>query len=147
MSRRFTGWHMTAVMVAFFAVVIAVNLTMAHLAIATFGGVTVENSYVASQKFNRWLDEAAREKALGWSAEARRQADGRVILVLDGPPATVAVTGEARHPLGRLPDRPLTFVPGKSGMQSLERLSADRWTLRITAVGGGQRWRSEIPLS
>jgi nitrogen fixation protein FixH len=55
MGRQFTGgtWRR---MVAFFGVVIAVNLTMARLAIGSFGGVVVENSYVASQKFNGWLD-------------------------------------------------------------------------------------------
>ncbi|MGX7953508.1 FixH family protein [Tsuneonella sp. HG249] len=147
MTRRFTGWHMTAIMVAFFAVVIAVNLTMARFAITTFGGVTVENSYVASQKFNRWLDEAAAEKALGWSAEARRGSDGRVVLVLDGPPTSAVITGEARHPLGRLPSRRLTFVAGKSGLRSVESLPADRWTVRVSAIGEGYRWRSEIPLS
>jgi nitrogen fixation protein FixH len=43
---------MAMILVAFFAVVIAVNLLMARLAISTFGGVVVENSYVASQHFN-----------------------------------------------------------------------------------------------
>ena len=53
----FTGRHITIIMVAFFAVVIAVNLLMARYATSTFGGVVVENSYVASQNFNKWLDE------------------------------------------------------------------------------------------
>jgi nitrogen fixation protein FixH len=56
---------MAAIMVAFFAVVIAVNVYMARLASSTFTGVVVENSYVASQHFNRWLDEARAEERLG----------------------------------------------------------------------------------
>jgi len=55
MTGRFTGWHMTFILVSFFAVVIAVNLTMAHFASSTFGGLVVENSYVASQKYDGWL--------------------------------------------------------------------------------------------
>lgn len=47
----FNGRHMTAILVAFFAVVIAVNVLMARFIICTFGGVVVENSYVASQHF------------------------------------------------------------------------------------------------
>jgi len=54
----FTGKHFAVIIVAFFAVVIGVNLFMATQASATFGGVVVENSYVASQEFNKWLDEA-----------------------------------------------------------------------------------------
>ena len=39
---------------------------------STFGGVVVENSYVASQDFNGWLDEARAERALGWDADVGR---------------------------------------------------------------------------
>ena len=50
MTRKFTGWHMTAILVGFFAIVISVNLFMARAAIGSFGGVVVDNSYVASQR-------------------------------------------------------------------------------------------------
>ena len=73
-ARPFTGKHMAAIMIAFFGVVIAVNVLMARLATSTFGGLVVENSYVASQKFNRWLGEARSEKALGWKATVTRGA-------------------------------------------------------------------------
>ena len=43
-ARRFTGWHMTTILVAFFAVVITVNIVMARFALSTFGGTVVENS-------------------------------------------------------------------------------------------------------
>jgi nitrogen fixation protein FixH len=81
---RFTGWHMTAILVAFFGVVIVVNVGMARLASHTFSGVVVENSYDASQQFDRWLDEAAKEQALGWHAQVARQADGHVVVTLTG---------------------------------------------------------------
>ena len=81
---RFTGRHMAAILIGFFAVVLAVNLMLARLASSTFGGVVVENSYVASQHFNRWLDAAAAERSLGWKAQASRRADGRVAVVLAG---------------------------------------------------------------
>ena len=57
-GRKFTGWHMTGILVAFFGVVVSVNVFMARAAISTFGGTVVDNSYVASQKFNGWLDKA-----------------------------------------------------------------------------------------
>src|SRR3546814_16112365 len=64
----------------------AVNFLMASLATSTFSGVVVENSYVASQHFNRWLDEAAQEKALGWKVDVQRRTDGRLALALTGVP-------------------------------------------------------------
>lgn len=148
MRQRFTGWHMAVILVAFFAVVIVVNVTMARFATSTFGGVVVENSYVASQHFNGWLDEAAKEKAHGWSATAIRQGDDRVRVQLAGAPAQgVTLSGVARHPLGRLPDRRLEFVHGADGsFVSGAALPRGRWRLRLTGSAGGEAWRSEVEL-
>ena len=52
---EFTGRHMAIIMVAFFGVIIAVNLTMATLASRSWTGLVVKNSYVESQKFNSVL--------------------------------------------------------------------------------------------
>ena len=145
---RFTGWHFASILIAFFAVVIAVNVYMARQATSTFGGVVVENSYVASQHFNRWLDEAAKERALGWDAVATRAKDGRVIVTLKGvtDPA-VTLSAEARHPLGTLPDRTLHFARAADGsLVSAEALPDGRWRLRMKLVAGGQTWRSEEDL-
>lgn len=67
MTRPFTGWHMTGIVVAMFGLVIAVNVLMASYAIGTFGGTVVDNSYVASQRFNDWLAEARAQRALKWN--------------------------------------------------------------------------------
>lgn len=143
--KPFTGRHITAILVTFFAVVIAVNVLMAHFATSTFGGVVVENSYVASQHFNRWLDEAAREKALGWKAAAARQADGRVAIELAGAPQDVSLEADARHPLGQLADQTLRFTPaGQGRFVSQSALPAGRWTLRLAAKAGTDLWRTEL---
>ena len=146
--KPFTGKHMTLILVAGFAVVIAVNFLMASLARSTFGGIVVENSYVASQQFNRWLDEAARERALGWKAIASRRGDGRIGLTVTGMPKEASVTAEARHPLGQMEDVPFKFVRDAGGALVSDReLPAGRWTLRIAVVAGGRTWRSEQPIS
>jgi nitrogen fixation protein FixH len=63
-ERKLTGWHVLAMFVAFFGVIIAVNITLAWKAISTFPGVEVENGYVASQSFDK--DRAA-QIALNWT--------------------------------------------------------------------------------
>lgn len=144
-SSRFTGRRMAMIMVAFFAIIIAVNLTMARLASSTFGGVTVRNSYVASQNFNRWLDEADAESALGWRADMERRADGRVLLALSGPPSgAMSVEAAARHPLGHDVDRVLQFSSvGDGAFLSTSSLPAGRWRLRVTVQADGHQWRTE----
>lgn len=144
MTRTFTGWHMTGLLFAGFAIVIAVNFWMAHLAVSTFGGVTVENSYVASQEFNRWLDRAAAEKALGWSAALARDPAGRVVATTHGVPVDSRVDAVARHPLGRLPDRRLALRSiGEGRYASDAPLPAGRWTIRLEIAAQGREWRSE----
>lgn len=144
--KTFTGRHMAAILVGFFAVVVGVNVAMARLASSTFGGVVVENSYVASQKFNTWLGEAAAESKLGWAASAMRLPDGRVEVRMTGlPTGPATVMAEARHPLGRLPDTTLAFAqvaPGR--FVSDGALPAGRWVLRLEATAGGRNWRDEI---
>lgn len=142
---RFTGRHAAMILVAFFAVVIAVNVLMARLATSTFGGLVVENSYVASQDFNRWLDEAAREKALGWSARFERGAGGEIVLALadrqGNPLAGAKVTVDAVHPLGRQPDHQLAVRELGQGRYAAP-LEPGRWRLRVQAVHAGVTWRT-----
>jgi nitrogen fixation protein FixH len=142
MSQRFTGWHMLATMVAFFGVIVAVNVTMATLATKTFGGLVVKNSYVANQHFNGWLAEARAQRKLGWSAAA--QAADRRVLVTAGsgtaPLAGATVTAVAEHPLGSMPDVALRFDEAEPGRYvAATRLPAGRWRLRLHVVRGADR--------
>ena len=147
MQRAFTGWHMAAIVVAFFAAVIGVNSLNAWLAGSTFGGVVVENSYVASQDYNRWLDEAKAEQALGWSEVTTWRPDGRVVVALKGAPANAVIIAMARHPLGALPDRRLTFdVLANGHYLSRQALPEGRWTLRLTIAADGRIWRRQESL-
>lgn len=63
---QLNGRHVLAIAIAFFGVIIAVNLVLAVQAVSTFPGLEVENSYVASQTFD---DEREGMKALGWTLD------------------------------------------------------------------------------
>ena len=63
-DRPLTGWHVLAMFVAFFGVIITVNAILAWQAIKTFPGLEVANGYVASQSFDA---EMAAQKALNWN--------------------------------------------------------------------------------
>ena len=140
-ARPFTGRRMAVTMVAFFGVVIAVNVTMARLAVGTFGGTVVDNSYVASQKFNGWLAEARAQRDLGWTAAAALDADRHVVLTVDQA-HTASANGTARHPLGRATDIPVTFVPtGEGQLRSAAALPPGRWTLHLSVSRGGRELR------
>ena len=144
MSRQFTGRHMAIILISFFTVVIAVNVLMASLASSTFGGIVVDNTYVASQHFNRWLDRAEKQGVLGWTATVTRTADNMLAIQLKGAPAATTVTAEARHPLGHAPDQTLTFARQDNGtFVSQTPLPTGRWIVRIAARSGNAVWRME----
>ncbi|MET0371957.1 MAG: FixH family protein [Sphingobium sp.] len=142
----FTGRHMTAIMVAFFAVVSAVNIAMATLAVRSFGGTVVDNSYVASQRFNGWLAQARAQQDLGWTDEVRLGEGRHVVLRLSAGDGT-AVAGAmiaalAEHPLGRAADIALTLRPVAPGRYTSDgALPPGRWRLRIDIAKGRARQR------
>ena len=76
MTRELTGRHVLMITLAAFGVIIAVNVTMAILAVGSFPGLEVKNSYVASQQFDQ--DRLA-QQTLGWTAKANY--DGREISI------------------------------------------------------------------
>lgn len=142
MTRRFTGWHATAVLVAFFGVVVAVNMTMAVLATRTFGGVVVENGYVASQEYNRWLAAAKKQKQLGWHISPALNRQRRVVVAINI--ADPHVTGFARHPLGRAADIPLSF---DKDLRSVQALPPGRWAVHLLIRHGRDEARTIEVLS
>jgi nitrogen fixation protein FixH len=139
MTRTFTGRHMLGVMCAMFGTIIAVNVVMATYAVRTFGGTVVDNSYVASQDFNRWLAEARAQKTLGWTIAVTEDGTHRPVIAIRTPTRRLdgaTVRAIATHPLGRAPARDVAFAAIGGGRYiATQPLPAGRWLLRITIVG------------
>lgn len=147
-AREITGRQVFAVTAAAFAVIIGVNAVLAWKAIATFPGLEVRNSYVASQSFD--ADRAAQE-ALGWNVAAR-VGDGRLVLTIDGrdgrpvvPETIEATVGRATHVAE---DRVLTFAfDGRAHVAPVD-LAPGNWSLRLTArAADGTPFRQRIALT
>lgn len=84
---RITGWKFLYLFVAFFGIIIAVNLYMARSALRTFPGLETANSYVASQQFDV---RRAEQEALGWDVAVR----------IEGGMLRVSITDDAGQPVG-----------------------------------------------
>lgn len=143
--RKFTGWHMFAILIAFFGVVVSVNMVMATAAIRTFGGTVVDNSYVASQHFNAWLAEARAQERLGWTTRLGVDNRRHVTMALGDrgiPLRGAEIEAVARHPLGRAPDVLLRFeARADGGYVSQETLPAGRWLVHVEVRRGGRDLR------
>ena len=122
---------MLLIMVLGFGVVIAVNLVMARFALSTFGGTVVDNSYIASQRYNQWLARARKQQALGWTTRFTLDRERRVEIVTDAGAGAV-VTGVASHPLGRAPDVVLAFdALGEGRYRARTSLPDGRWAIHL----------------
>lgn len=107
--RELTGRHVLAITVGAFGVIIGVNVTMAYQAISTFPGLEVENSYVASQDFDR--DRAA-QKALGWTlAPSYSQADHQLALRFTNSAGRPVLMADLRVLIGRTTEAKDDQVP------------------------------------
>lgn len=146
MKRSFTGRHMLLTLVAFFGIVMAVNFTMARIAIGGFSGTVVDNSYIASQRYNDWLEAASRQADMGWSARVALDADAHVVLVADGFDAA-SVEAVAENPLRRSGDVALVMERQADGsFRSTRPLPAGRWSVRsiVDGVDGRARFLHDL---
>ena len=92
--RELTGRAVLACLVAFFAVVAAVNAVMIRVAVSTFGGVETANSYQAGLAFAREIAAVEAQDALHWQVRARVVADA-------GATAVEVAVADARRAAAR----------------------------------------------
>ncbi len=75
-SGQLTGRHVLAWLGAFFAVMFVANVALIYFALHTLHGSELENSYDASQAFNRRIAEARAQDERGWKADVLTRAEG-----------------------------------------------------------------------
>nr|WP_187973040.1 FixH family protein [Aquibium microcysteis] len=139
-SGEFTGRHMLLVMLAFFGVIIAVNVTMATLANTSWSGLIVKNSYVASQHFNAQARAARAQTALGWTG-TMGYADGTFRYTLaDAGGAPVRLDASQaffRRPVDDRHDETIPMEPaGRGTVSGAVDLKDGIWIVEIAAAAG-----------
>ncbi len=118
---EFTGRHMLSIILAFFGVIITVNLTMATFATTSWSGFVVKNSYVASQQFNEKAERGRAQAALGWTGTLSIEgATLRYSLAdAEGRPVPLeAVDVNFRRPVSDTEDRSFALAPGAEGWEA-----------------------------
>lgn len=133
---QITGAKVAAITVAFFGVIIAVNLGMAYKAVTTFPGLQVANSYDASQEFDKIR---LAQEALGWSVKPEYQPEAKRFFLAfttqDGAPAPV---NRVKVVVGRATTSASDQTPellNESGLWTAPlELGQGPWMLHIDAV-------------
>ncbi len=145
-GRELTGWHVLAMFVGGFGIIIGVNVFMATKAVSTFSGMEVSSSYADSQTFD--LRREAQE-ALGWNASVAVEGDTLILTLVDenGRPVYPAeLNALLTRPTHRLEDQDLVLTRGPNGtLTAPVEISDGRWRLRMTGVArDGTDYRHNI---
>ena len=137
LSRGFTGRHMLLVLITFFGIVIAVNLTMAVFASTSWSGLVADDTYVASQEFNA---RAAAMRAMAASGIAGKLSiDGDTVHYAitnrDGSAASVdQVTLTFKRPVGDREDFQLALSKtGEGEFEATHHVQTGDWIIEIVS--------------
>lgn len=162
-TKRQDGWWYPWLFVGAFAVIIAVNGTMAYIAVDSWTGLETKNPFQRAQAYNQELEQKSLQTKLGWTAQVSHKpvaapvnADGGFInlTIVDAGGqgvAALAIDALAVRPTHEGYDRPLEFIERGPGVYvAPEDLPLPgQWELRITATRGDDvfklRQRIQVP--
>ena len=146
--RELTGRTVLLCLVAFFAVVAAVNVIMMTAAVTTFSGVETVNSYQAGVTFAREEAAAEAQESRHWrvNSSLRHQANGLTQVELSAqdragqPLAGLEATVSLIHPNDRRLDRPVAMQASAPGrFRGAVTPSPGQWDLVIELSRDGER--------
>jgi len=136
-SNEFTGRHMWLLALSFFGVIIAVNVVMATFAIRSWTGLTVENSYVASQEFEEKRIAHEKQRAAGWRATLSYLPGAARLVIVDGGERPIDlgdVSVKFNRPVGGHDDQSLELKRnGKGAYEATVDLPSGLWEATVTA--------------
>lgn len=145
MMGEITGRKVLIFTVSAFAVIIAVNLTLAFQAVRTFPGLEVDNSYVASQEFDA---KRAAQEALGWEIDVDYRS-GTLVVAFSGTDGRVVPVADMTALVGRATttesDATPAFRQAGSTFTAPLQLAPGQWIVRVSArAADGTEFRQRL---
>lgn len=138
-----TGRHVLYAMIGFFGVVFLVNGTFVYFATSSWTGLETDNAYIRGLAYNRTLEAASAQDALGWDMQFDVAAPGlrsavltaRVVNVEAAPVRGLTVAVEIRRPATDAEDRMVALEESDPGVFSgaVDLPFAGNWDMRMTA--------------
>ncbi|KRQ05474.1 FixH family protein [Bradyrhizobium sp. DASA03076] len=148
-TRPLTGTKVFLILVAFFGVVIGVNVTMMKLAIATLPGTDVDSPYAAGLAYDREISAAQDQASRKWQVNAHieRRADGNAVLQVEardasGQPLTgLKFAGRLERPTDKRADLAVGLAEAGIGIYrgNAASVAPGQWDLVIEGDAKGER--------
>ncbi|MEW5685384.1 MAG: FixH family protein [Pseudomonadota bacterium] len=149
---QLNGWHVLAGVTAFFAVVIAVDVTFMVMAIRTFPGQVSVTPYEDGLLYNQRIAQLEAQERLGWQASAEAEPRAVVMRLQDrgGQPVRgLAISGRLERPATESGKIVLRFTETEPGRYVAQAGPAPGgWDLTVEARGrGGETFIAERRLT
>jgi nitrogen fixation protein FixH len=148
-GRPITGRMVFVAMVAFFGIVIGVNMLMLKLAMDTLPGTDVDSAYRASLAYESEIKAAHDQNLRDWKVNVHieRQADGGATLRVDAhdrngaPLRGLAFSGRLERPTDKRADRLIVLAEGESGTYRgrASDVTPGQWDLVLESDTAGKR--------
>jgi nitrogen fixation protein FixH len=145
-GKPITGWHVLAIFLVLFGVVIAVNVTFVTMALKTFSGET-DHAYMEGLRFNEQIAANRTQATQGWtmalSMARGAGGDARFTASLrdaEGKPVDGAImTGLVGRTTTDGQDMALAFTEAAPGdyVAAVDRLGPGRWLFKVSANRAG----------
>jgi len=144
-----TGRKVLFMLVAFFGVVIGVNMVMMKLAILTLPGTDVDSAYSASLAYENEIAAAHDQNARNWKVDARiqRSANGGATLQVEArdnsgkPMSGLKFQGRFERPTDRRADQSVALAETGIGIYrgSASMIVPGQWDLVLEGDAAGRR--------
>ena len=144
-----TGARVLFMLLAFFGIVIGVNMIMMRLAIQTLPGTDVDSAYSASLAYEKEIAAAHDQNARNWKVDAQvqRGPDGGATLQVEArdesgkPMSGLKFQGRFERPTDRRADQLVALAEVASGVYrgSAPLISPGQWDLVLEGDAAGQR--------
>ena len=148
-TKPLTGTKVFLMLVAFFGLVIGVNVTMMKLAIGTLPGTDVDSPYAAGLAYDREISAAQDQAARKWQVNAHieRRADGAATLQVDArdangrPMSGLTFGGRLERPTDKRADLRIELSEAGIGVYrgNAATVAPGQWDLVIEGDVRGER--------
>lgn len=148
-TKPLTGTKVFLILVAFFGVVIGVNVTMMKLAIATLPGTDVDSPYAAGLTYDREISAARDQAARKWevSAHIERRSDGGAAIQVEArdaggqPISGLKFGGRLERPTDKRADLAVDLAETGIGVYrgNATSVAPGQWDLVIEGEARGTR--------
>ncbi len=147
-----TGRRVFVLLLGFFLLIFAVNGVFVYVSLRSHPGTTARDAYREGLEYNRVLERAERQQALGWRAQILEEGGAVRLRVQDvAGAAVVGLAGEVQvgRPASDVEDRKLAAVETVPGSYEATGtpLAAGRWKIVFEMKdGAGRHFRVEDEL-